>query len=63
MHEIENVNGWNGRAWRASLPGTCGFENHPPVCPQWTIKARGKMLPNWVKISNGMFWFLFLDYI
>ena len=63
MHKIENLNGWNGKEWRASLPGTCGIQNDPPVCPQQAIQARGKMFPNWVKNSNRMFWFLFLDYI
>ena len=59
MHKIENLNGWNGREWRASLPGTCGIPNDPLVCPQRAIQARGKMFPNLVKTSNGMFWFLF----
>ena len=63
MHKIENVKGWNGREWTASLRGAWGFENRPPVWAQGAIRARGKMLPDWVRISNGMFWFLFLDYL
>ena len=50
MHKIENVNGWNGRESRAGLPGTCGFENHPLVCPHQVIEVRGKNCLYWVKI-------------
>ena len=55
MHKIENLNGWNGREWRADLPGTCGFENRPLVCPHRAIEVRGENFLYWVKIWNGDF--------
>ena len=55
MHKIENVNGWNGREWRADLPSTCGFENRPLVCPHRAIEVIGKNCLSWVKTWNGIF--------
>ena len=51
--------GWNERAWRIDLPGTCGLEICPTVCPQWAIESRGKTCLNWVKMPNGEFDFYF----
>ena len=59
MCKLENVNGWNGREWRAYLPGTCGFENRPLVFPHRAIEFRGKNCLYWVKIWNGDFDFYF----
>ena len=63
LHKIENVNGWNGREWRAGLPGTCGIKNCPLVCPQQAIEVKDKNCLYWLKIWNGVFWILFLDYL
>ena len=59
MDKIENLNGWNGRAGRAELPGTCRFEIRPLVFPHQAIEVRGKNCLYWVKIWNSDFDFYF----
>ena len=59
MYQIENLNGWNGRAQRVELPSTCGFEICPLVFPHRAIEGRGKTFLYWMKIWNGEFDFYF----
>ena len=60
LHKKENWSGQNEREGKANQPDSCGLRIQPLIFPFRAIQVRGENFPNWVKESNGMFYYSFL---